>query len=72
MKTWTCFHALYKTIFIWYHPQMHTLEMAIRRKWESTKYLPLVNVILKKFKEKDEYFKPTKYLREDQEKYTAM
>ena len=51
---------------------MHTLEMAIRRKWESTKDLPLVNVILKKFKEKDKYFKPTKYLREDQEKYTAM
>ena len=51
---------------------MHTLEMAIRRKWESTKYVPLVNVILKKFKEKDEYFKPMKYLGEDQEKYTTM
>lgn len=58
MNFWTCFHASYKSIFYWYHPKMHQLEMATRRKWESTKDLPLRKVISKKYKEKDEFFNP--------------
>ena len=69
---WTCFHASYKSISIWYHLKMHQLEMVIRRKWESTKDLLLVNVIFKKYKEKDEFFNPMKYLGEDQEKYFEL
>ena len=43
--------------------------MSIRRKWNS-QVLPLVNIILKQYKEKDEFFNPTKYLEEaDQEKH---
>ena len=48
----------YKTLFIWYHSKMAQLEKAIRRKWVTTKDLPLVNIVLKKFKEKDNYFNP--------------
>ena len=59
---WTCFHAKYKSIFIWYHPKMTMLEKTIRKKWEKTKDLPLVNIIFKKIKEKDEYFNLIKYL----------
>ena len=33
---WTCFHAKYKIIFIWYHPKMAMLEKTIRTKWEKT------------------------------------
>ena len=46
--------------------------MAIRKKWETTKYLPLVNITLKKFEEKDNYFNSKKYLEEDEEKYFEL
>ena len=49
---WTCFHATYKTLFRWYHPKTHLLEMALRKKWEATKDWPLVNIILKILKKK--------------------
>ena len=66
---WSCFHMSYKTLFIWYHPKMAQLEKAIRRKWVTTKDLPLVNIVLKKFKEKDNYFNLMRYLGGDEEKY---
>ena len=66
---WTCFHGKYKSIFIWYYPKVTMLEKTIRKKWGKTKDLPLVNVILKKIKGKDEYFNPIKYLEGDEEKY---
>ena len=66
---WSCFHMSYKTLFIWYHPKMAQLKMAIRRKWETTKDLPLVNIVLKKVKEKDSCFNPMRYLGRDEEKY---
>ena len=69
---WTCFHATYKTLFIWYHPKTHLLEMALRKKWEVTKDLPLVNIILKKIKENDKYLNPKKYLGDDEEKYFEL
>ena len=48
---------------------MAMLEKTIRKKWEKTKDLHLVDVILNKIKEKDEYFNPIKNLEEDEEKY---
>ena len=65
----SCFHMSYKTLFIWYHSEMTQFEKAIRRKWVTTKDLPLVNIVLKKFKEKDNYFNPMRYLGGDEEKY---
>ena len=45
--------------------------MSIRRK--CSKYLPLVNIIIKKFKEKDEFFNPERFLEElDQGKYFEL
>ena len=64
---WSCFHMSYKTLFIWYHPKMAQLEKAIRQKWVTTK--DLVNIVLNKFKEKDNYFNPMRYLGGDEEKY---
>ena len=46
--------------------------MAIRKKWETTKDLPLGNIILKKIKEEDNYFNPKKYLEEDEQKYFEL
>ena len=44
----------------------------MRRKWDP-KVLLLVNIIFKKYKEKDEFFNPEKYLEEvDQEKYFEL
>ena len=57
----SCFHMSYKTLFIWYHSEMTQFEKAIRRKWVTTKDLPLVNIVLKKFKEKDNYFNLMRY-----------
>ena len=69
---WTSFHDPNKNIFYWYGQKVCALEMSIRRKWNS-KVLLLVNVILKKYKEKDEFFDPEKYLEEvDQEKYFEL
>ena len=46
--------------------------MSMRRKWDP-KVLLLVNIIFKKYKEKDEFFNPKKYLEEvDQEKYFEL
>ena len=43
--------------------------MSIRRKW--SKDLPLVNILIKKFKEKDEFFE--RFLEEfNQEKYFEL
>ena len=51
---------------------MPLLEMAWGKKWEVTKDLPLVNIILKKIKVKGEYFNAKKYLVEDEEKYLEL
>ena len=69
---WTSFHDHNKSIFYWYGYKIWALEMPIRRKWNS-KVLPLVNIILKKHKEKGEFFNPEKCLEEvDQEKYFEL
>ena len=69
---WTSFHYPNKSIFYWYGQKIWTLEMSIRRKWNS-QVLPLVNIISKQYKEKDELFNPEKYLEEtDQEKYLEL
>ena len=69
---WTSFHDPNKSIFYWYGQKIWTLEMSIRRKWNS-QVLPLVNIISKQYKEKDELFNPEKYLEEtDQEKYLEL
>ena len=39
------------------------LEMSIRKKW-NPKVLPLVNIIFKKYKEKDDFFNPERFLEE--------
>ena len=69
---WTSFHDPNKSIFYWYGQKIWTLEMSIGRKWNS-QVLPLVNIISKQYKEKDELFNPEKYLEEtDQEKYLEL
>ena len=47
---------------------MTKLEKHIRRKWESIKDLPYVNIALKKIKEKEEYSNLKRYLGGDEEK----
>ena len=67
---WTCFHASNSIVlFIWYHPKMAKLEMNIRRKWETTKELPFVNIVFKKIREKNKYFNPKKSLGREEEEY---
>ena len=69
---WTAFHDPNKSIFYWYGQKIWFLEMSIRRKWNS-QVLPLVNIIFEKYKEKDEFFNPEKYLEEiDQEDFFEL
>ena len=68
---WTSYHHRSNSLFYWYGHKIWKLEMSIRRKW--SKDLPLVNIIIKKFKEKDEFFNPDRFLEEfDQEKYFEL
>ena len=68
---WTSYHDRNKSILYWYGHKIWKLEMSIQRKW--SKDLPLVNIIIKKFKEKDEIFNPERFLEEfDQEKYFEL
>ena len=46
--------------------------MNVRRKW-NRKTLPLINIILKKYKEKDAFFNPTEYLNDsDSDEYFEL
>ena len=46
--------------------------MSIREKW-NPKILRLVNIIFKKYKEKDNFFNPERFLEElDREKYFEL
>ena len=48
---WTSYRDRNESLFYWYGHKIWKLEMSIIRKW--SKDLPLVNIIIKKFKEKD-------------------
>ena len=60
---WTLYHDPTKSLFWWYGQKLWKLEMTIRKKW-NPKVLPLANIIFKKYREKDEFFYPTKFLEE--------
>ena len=46
--------------------------MSIRKKWNSA-VLPLANIILKKYREKDKFFNPEKFLEKlDNDKYCEL
>ena len=57
---------------IWHGQKLWLLEQTIRRKWKKVKDWPLVNIIFKKFKEKDIFFNPEVYLEGEQEKYFEL
>ena len=48
---------------------MALFEKNIRKKLETMKDFPFVNIAFKKTREKDEYFNPKQYLEGDEEKY---
>ena len=54
---------------IWYHPKAAKLEKVLRKKWEKTKDLLIINVLLRRIKEGDAAFYPTDYLTKDEEQY---
>ena len=69
---WTSFHDPNKKYFWWYGQKLWKLEAFIRKKW-NRKVLPLVNIILKKYKEGDEFFDAMRFLNEfDAEKYLEL
>ena len=57
---WTSYHDPNKRFFWWYNTKLWLLEMCIRKKW-NRKTLPLVNIIIKKYIERDEFFNPMEY-----------
>ena len=68
---WTSYYDRNKSLFYWYGHKIWKLEISIRTKW--SKDLPLVNIIIKRFKEKDELFNPERFLEEfNQEKYFEL
>ena len=69
---WTLFNAEFKHLYYpWYHPKVALLEKQIRKKLVINKDLPLANVFIKKFQEKDLHFSPVYYL-DDDETYLKM
>ena len=58
---WTSYHNSNKSIFKWYRQKNWKLEMSIRKKWNPNVLL-LVNIIFKKYKEKEDLFNPERFL----------
>ena len=54
--------------FSWFEPKIAILEKQIRKKLKDSKDLPLANMFIKKFKDKDPDFCPADYL-DNEEKY---
>ena len=70
---WTRFHEPNKHCFWWYLHVLWKLEMNVRKKWKTCPNLPKVNIILKKYKEKDAFFDPRPFYAEfDAEKYFEL
>ena len=66
---WVMQHASgFMKTFEWYNPKEAKLEKILRRKWKKMKDLPLINVVLRKIKEGDQYFNPKSCVA-DEEKY---
>ena len=64
---WTLLHAEFKHLYYpWYHPKAALLEKQIRKKLADNKDLPLANVSMKNFKDKDLHFCPVTYLDDDE------
>ena len=69
---WTLLNAECKHLYYpWYHPKIALLEKQIRKKLVNNKDLPLANVFIKKFQDKDLHFSPLSYL-DDDETYLKM
>ena len=67
---WVCIHASgFMKVNRWYHPKTANLEKVLRKKWEKTKDLLIINVLLKKIREGDNAFNPKDYLGKDEEQY---
>ena len=67
---WVCIHAAgFMKVNRWYHPKTAKLEKVLCKKWEKTKYLPIINVLLRKIREGDNAFNPKDYLGKDEEQY---
>ena len=67
---WVCIHASgFMKVNRRYHPKTAKLEKVLRKKWEKTKDLPIINVLLKKIREGDNAFNPKDYLGKDEEQY---
>ena len=77
---WTLLNAEFNHLYyLWYHLKVALLEKQIRKKLVNNKDLPLANVFIKKFQDKDLHFSPVSYLDEgetylemmqEQEKYS--
>ena len=66
---WTRFHNPNKRCFWWYPHVLWKIEINIRKKWSPTK----VNIIFKKYKEKDAFFDPRQFLEKfDAGKYFEL
>ena len=67
---WVCIHASgFMKVNRRYHPKTAKLEKVLRKKWEKTKDLPIINVLLKKIREGDNACNPKDYLGKDEEQY---
>ena len=70
---WTFLHAEFIHLYYpWYHPKTALLEKQIRKKLADNKELPLANVLIKKFKDKDLHFCPVTYLDDDESYLETM
>ena len=67
---WLCIHAAgFMKVNPWYHPKTAKLEKVLCKKFEKTKDLTIINVLLRKIRKGDNAFNPKGYLRKDEEQY---
>lgn len=60
---WRYSHNPNKKCFWWYPYLLWRLEMNIRKKWKTCQNLPRVNIIFKKYKEKDDFLTGSNFSR---------
>ena len=67
---WVSIHASgFMKVSRWYHPKVAKLEKVLRKMWKHLKIeLPIINVLLRKIKERGLVFDPSPYLQ-DEEQY---
>ena len=57
----------------WYHPKVAKFKKVLRKKWKHLKIeLSIINVLLRKIKDRELVFDPTSYLEHEEQYFVNL